>query len=87
MTRFKYVARSKNGEKLSGTLNASSKDEAVTQLQRIGLFPITVNLESAPSLPAQQPAKSSMLFPEKLHRLDYLLRWLFFLRQVGEQLV
>jgi len=43
MPQFKYTARSRGGEKLSGIVTASSKDAAMSEIQRMGLFPVTID--------------------------------------------
>jgi hypothetical protein len=80
MARFKYTARSKTGEKLSGTVAASNKAAAVKEVERKELFPISIDPDHAS--PGENTATATItrrLFPERIERLDYFLRWLLFL--------
>ncbi len=77
MAQFKYTARSKSGEKLSGTVAASSKAAAVKEVERKGLFPISIDPDHA--FTGENTTTTRKLFPEKIGRLDYFLRWLLFL--------
>ncbi len=51
MPRFSYTARSLNGERASGTIEAADKRSALIQLERQGLTPISVK-ESTGATPA-----------------------------------
>lgn len=77
MAQFKYTARSKSGEKLSGIVVASSKAAAVKEVERNGLFPISIDPDHA--VTGENTTTARKLFPEKIERLDYLLRWLVWL--------
>lgn len=74
MPQFKYSARSRSGEKLSGTVIASSKAAAADDIQRMGPFPIAIDPESGPVLVAENPIRPRILFPDKVQRLDYAAR-------------
>jgi len=74
MPQFKYTARSRGGEKLSGIVTASSKDAAMSEIQRMGLFPVTIDTGPGQITAAENPSSSRILFPYKLNRLDYLIR-------------
>jgi hypothetical protein len=76
VAQFKYTARSKSGEKLSGIVAASSKAAAVKEVERKGLFPISIDPDNAVTAENTTPARK--LFPERIERLDYFLRWLLF---------
>jgi len=74
MPQFKYTARSRSGEKLSGTVADSSKAAATDEIQRMGLFPVAIDPGPCQALAAENPTRPRILFPEKLQRLDYALR-------------
>ena len=74
MARFKYTARSRSGKELSGTVAASSKAAAVDEVQRMGLFPVSIDPESGQALATENPTPQRILFPDKVKRLDYALR-------------
>ncbi len=76
MPHFKYTARSRSGEKLSGTVAASSKAAATDEIQRMGLFPVTIDLGPGQALAMENPTPPApgILFPDKVQRLDYALR-------------
>ncbi len=42
MAHFNYTARSKTGEKASGVIQAPSKVAAMKEVERMGLFPVTI---------------------------------------------
>lgn len=80
MAQFTYKARRRSGELVSGSLEVNDRGAAVAQLQRSGLFPITVLAVEAPAKaksvrkptpaapPGGMPARSGVL-PESLRRL------------------
>ncbi len=43
MTTFSYAARSKTGEKMSGTIDADNKADAIRKLERMNLIPVSIN--------------------------------------------
>jgi type II secretory pathway component PulF len=63
MPRFSYIARSFNGERSSGTIEAADRRAALIQLERQGLTPISVK-EAAGPAPAA-PAKSAEPSPPR----------------------
>ena len=76
MGQFKYVAKSRTGERQEGTLDAPDKRAAMIQLGRLGLVPISVSdlqTQAAPppadktkdpSRPAVKPAAKPAAAPE-----------------------
>jgi len=68
MAQFKYIAKSRTGERQEGTLDAPDKRAVMIQLGRLGLVPISVSDLQAkaapppadkakdPSRPAAKPA-------------------------------
>ena len=42
MPRFKYIARSRSGEKVEGTLEANDRRAALLQIERLGHVPVSV---------------------------------------------
>lgn len=49
MNTFSYTARSKTGEKISGTIEAGETIEAMRKLESMGLVPISLNIMQLPS--------------------------------------
>ncbi len=57
MPRFSYNARSGSGDRLSGVVEASDRRSALVQLERKGLFPISVTeVAAGAAAPAASPA-------------------------------
>lgn len=42
MTMFSYTARSKTGERLSGSIDADNKTEAIRKVEKLGLVPVSL---------------------------------------------
>lgn len=65
MAQFKYIAKSRTGERQEGTLDAPDKRAAMLQLGRLGLVPISVSdvqakaAAPAPADKAKEPSKSA----------------------------
>ena len=63
MAQFKYIAKSRTGERQEGTLDAPDKRAAMLQLGRLGLVPISVSdlqakaAAPAPADKAKEPPK------------------------------
>ena len=63
MAQFKYIAKSRTGERQEGTLDAPDKRAAMLQLGRLGLVPISVSdvqakaAAPAPADKAKEPSK------------------------------
>ena len=47
MPQFSYKARKRSGELLEGALDAADRAAALTQIQRLGLFPLSVEAARA----------------------------------------
>ena len=58
MPRYSYTAKSKSGEKVSGTIDAGDRRGAMLQIEKRGLFPIAVN-DAGANAPAVAEAPSS----------------------------
>ncbi len=56
---FSYTARSKTGEKMSGTIEADNKIDAMRKLERMGLFPVSLNDGTDPA-PIFRPASAGL---------------------------
>ncbi len=52
MPHFTYTARSRAGEKTSGSLKARSKAEAIKEIERMGSFPVTIDQVKEPGADA-----------------------------------
>lgn len=63
MPEFAYTAKSIQGDRLEGTISASSAREAMQRLRQRSLFPLTVN-----DLKAGQSKSLSELFPAKIRK-------------------
>jgi type II secretory pathway component PulF len=49
MAQFAYRARKRSGEMIEGTLEGSDRGAALVQIERLGLFPVSVNATQAPA--------------------------------------
>jgi hypothetical protein len=56
MTHFAYVARKKSGERVTGTLEAADKNAALTELNRMGLFPVSISTPTSEGKSVPEPA-------------------------------
>lgn len=56
---FSYTARSKTGEKMSGTIEADNKTDAMRKLERMGLVPVSLNAGTKPA-PISRPASAGL---------------------------
>jgi len=59
MTRYTYTARRKSGEKVSGTVDADSRTEAIRKIEGMGCVPVSLNAGNATSSPAPAPKQKS----------------------------
>jgi len=59
MTTFSYTARSKSGEKMSGTIDADNKTDAIRKLERMGLVPVSLNAGTEPAS-VSRPASAGL---------------------------
>lgn len=70
MPQFSYKARKKSGESVTGVIDVADRSAALVQIERLGLFPVSVNLaKGAARKPgAQTVAKSDAagLMPQAL---------------------
>ena len=55
MTRFTYTARRKSGEKVSGTVDADSKTEAIRKIEALGCVPVSVQAGNPAASPPPVP--------------------------------
>ena len=62
MPQFSYKARKRSGELVEGILDVADRSAALTQIQRSGLFPISVADVKAGALPAAKGAAKGMSF-------------------------
>lgn len=76
MPQFNYKARRRNGELVDGILDVADQSAAVVQLQRAGLFPVTVRAakvdrKAAKAVGEPVPAAqgAARLLPESMRRL------------------
>src|SRR5437867_8982898 len=68
MPQFAYKARRRSGEVVQGVLDVPDRSAALTQIERLGLFPVMVDgskgaAAAAADRPAERPASRPALFP------------------------
>ncbi len=56
MPQFSYRARRRSGELVEGVLEVADRSAAVTQIERLGLFPVAVDTAKAGAVNGDQPA-------------------------------
>jgi type II secretory pathway component PulF len=56
MPQFSYRARRRSGELVEGVLEVADRSAAVTQIERLGLFPVAVDTARAGAVNGAQPA-------------------------------
>lgn len=61
---YSYTARSKAGEKMSGTIDAGNKTDALRMLERMGLIP--VSLEIGATQPSSKTVSITLAPPKKI---------------------
>ncbi len=70
MAQFNYKARKRSGEVVTGILEVADRGAALMQIERLGLFPIAVEMPkgaaAAPAASAQQPGAKSASWMEFL---------------------
>ena len=59
MTRFTYTARRKSGEKVSGTVDADSKTEAIRKIEALGCVPVSVQAGNLAASPPPVPKQKT----------------------------
>ena len=59
MPQFSYKARKRSGELLEGALDAADRAAALTQIQRLGLFPLSVEAARAGAAGAAAPGAAA----------------------------
>lgn len=57
MPQFSYKARRRSGEMVEGVLDVADRATAVSQIERLGLFPVAVNTSSGPVADKNVPRK------------------------------
>ena len=60
MAQFSYKARKRSGELVEGVLEVADRSAALVQIQRSGLFPISVADAKGGAAPGQRPAAKSI---------------------------
>ena len=60
MPQFSYRARRRSGELVEGVLEVADRSAAVTQIERLGLFPVAVDTARAGAANGAQPAGQKM---------------------------
>lgn len=56
MPQFQYKARRRSGDLVEGSLDVADRAAALTQLSKLGLFPVTVNASRGGTVPSAPPA-------------------------------
>jgi type II secretory pathway component PulF len=62
MPQFSYRARRRSGELVEGVLEVADRSAAVTQIERLGLFPVAVDASRAVAVPGTRPAGKGVDF-------------------------
>ena len=60
MPQFSYRARRRSGELVEGVLEVADRSAAVTQIERLGLFPVAVDTAKAGAVNGTQPARKNV---------------------------
>ncbi|MGB7748882.1 MAG: type II secretion system F family protein [Verrucomicrobiia bacterium] len=60
MPQFSYKARRRSGELVEGVLEVADRSAAVTQIERLGLFPVAVDTAKAGAVNGAQPARKNV---------------------------
>ena len=56
MAAYSYIARTKGGEKVEGSVQAPDRRSALGQLDRMGYVPVSVKEGAVPKAPAKKKA-------------------------------
>jgi type II secretory pathway component PulF len=60
MPQFSYKARRRSGELVEGVLEVADRSAAVTQIERLGLFPVAVDTAKAGAVNGTQPKQKNV---------------------------
>ena len=60
MPQFSYRARRRSGELVEGVLEVADRSTAVTQIERLGLFPVAVDTAKAGAVNGAQPTQKNV---------------------------
>jgi type II secretory pathway component PulF len=78
MAQFSYKARRRSGEVVEGVIDVSDRSAALLQIERLGLFPVTVDAavgsQAAKLERAEAPSEKAGVLPPALRRLLYRQR-------------
>ncbi|MBI4658226.1 MAG: type II secretion system F family protein [Verrucomicrobia bacterium] len=74
MAQFSYRARRRSGEVVKGLLDVPDRSAALMQIERLGLFPVSVETAKGPAITRKEPAagakmSGSALLPPALREL------------------
>ena len=75
MPQFSYKARRRSGEIVKGMLEVNDRSAALVQIERLGLFPMAVELSKAslappkPDRPREGASRSAAILPPALREL------------------
>ena len=74
MAQFSYKARRRSGEVVTGVLDVADRSDAVIQIERLGLFPVTVEVAKSSALSrndstARREKSKAVLLPPALREL------------------
>ncbi len=58
MAQFAYKARRRTGEVVEGVLEGADRSAALNQIERLGLFPVSIDTAKGGAAAAERPAKS-----------------------------
>ncbi|TAK91930.1 MAG: type II secretion system protein [Verrucomicrobia bacterium] len=66
MAQFSYKAKRRSGEIVSGVLDVADRGAALGQIERLGLFPLSVDAAKSGAVTGDSPAKARRDFTEML---------------------
>jgi type II secretory pathway component PulF len=67
MAQFQYKARRRDGQTVTGILEVADRGAALTQIDRLGLFPIAVEMaKGAAAVAAERPSGAKVSWTESL---------------------
>ena len=66
MPQFSYRARRRSGETVTGVLDVADRSAALVQIERLGLFPVAVDMPKGAAAKSEKPAGSKASFADML---------------------
>jgi type II secretory pathway component PulF len=66
MPQFSYKARRRSGEVVQGVLEVADRPAALAQIERLGLFPVAVDMPKGAAANSEKPARGKSSFTDML---------------------